>query len=224
MAAHFNLATTFGVTLPAGAVPETADKTSTVETSKLVGTAGEYVKAAPLKTAKVEVSITGSGPAGLSSVVSGMVSAPATMTITGAEQGESHRGRATFTIKAAGHEAFTDGAGSSTEGTEPDIDTLEIVSVSYACAETVKKGRDITDLVLTGSAGTPFARGKCKEIGNFDIAGRGDLPSGVALGTGGAAIAGMTSGVLIATTLKLSEKAGDWNGWNVNGEHLRLAS
>ncbi len=224
MGAHYNLNTTYGVTLPAGAVPQSAERNRTVEISEVVGTSGEFVKADPLKTAKVEISVSGVGPAGLSGVTSGNVSAPSSITINSAEQGEGNKGRSTFSIKAAGFETVTSTGGGGSAGSEPDIDTLEIVSVSYACVETVKRTANVTDLMQLGSDSTPFARGKCKRFTDFDIAGRGDLPSGLVIGSGGASLAGLSGGKLIVASLKEMEKAGDWNGYGGSGKHYHLAA
>ncbi len=223
MAAHLNLNTTFGVTLPSGAIAESAERMQTVEAIEVTGTSGEIVKALPAKTFKSDVTISGKGPAGLDLVTTGTISDPSTMTITSAESGETNKATSTFTIKASAHEAFTDGEGSGSAGDEPDIDTVEIVSVTYAVVESVKRTRDVKDMVLIGSDGTPAARGKVTRTGTFDIIGRGDIPGGIALGTAGAALASFT-GVVLATSLKESEKAGDWNGWGISGKHYPAAS
>jgi hypothetical protein len=223
MAAHINLATTYGVTVPAGSVANSAEKTSTIDVSEVTGVSGEIVKADPLKVVKVEVSVSGVGPAGRATVTVGVV-APATMSVISAEETESNKGRVQFSIKAAGHEDFDDAAGSVTADDEPTVDTLNIVSVAYACAESVKRSVEVTDSVLLGSDGKPCDRAKVKKMGSFDVQGRGDLPAGVALGTGGVNVAGFSGGKIICTTLKESEKAGDWNGWGGSGKHYPAAA
>ena len=218
MGAHYNLDTTFGVTIAGAATPETAEKTSTLEVSEIVGTSGEIALVKPHKTAKVEVTVTGKGQAPMSSVTIGTVGTPGEMTILSAEQGEANKGDATFSVKAVGYETFTDNQGSpdTTDTTEPDIGTINIVSVSYAVAESVKRTREVTDLALFDSKGLIAYRAKTKLVIPFDIMGRGDLPAGIALGMNGASAINMP--VAVATQVKLTEKAGDWNGWGVSGK------
>src|SRR4051812_19128708 len=107
---HYGITSYYGVTMPSGAIVQDASRSQSIEPSEVVGEDGEYVKADPLKTKKIDVSINGVGPAGLDAVVSGIVTSPATMTVIKAEQNEVNKGRATFTLSAAAFLAFSDSA------------------------------------------------------------------------------------------------------------------
>lgn len=226
MATHLNIATTYGVTQPTDTELEEARKTDSVEIAELVGGAdGEYVKADPIHVKKVEVVLSGDGPATLGDVASGLVTPPSTLSKTSLEINEKPNGRCSFSLTSVGHEAFTDAGGATADaGAEPTLDDLEITSVEYTVGESVKRQRQVEDMVLVGSNGEPAARGKCKEKGSFSVNGRGDLPGGVVVGSGGAALKNFGDGKLVVGTLVQFERRADWNGWSVDGNHYRLAS
>lgn len=52
----------------------------------------------------------------------------------------------------------------------------------------------------------------------FTIEGKGDLPSGLALGVAGEAPVDTLSGVVIITSIEESEDPKDWNSWTLGGE------
>jgi hypothetical protein len=109
-------------------------------------------------------------------------------------------------------------------GAEPAITDLEIVSVEYSVAESVDRSYQVNDLVLVGTDGTPAARGKVTVKGSFSINGRGDLPAGTALGTGGAAFKGGDTGKVLVESLMTGEKRADWNRWSADGSHYKSAA
>lgn len=226
MAAHLNITSTEGVTLATGAEADDVEKVSTVEIAELADQAtGEYIKASPVNHKEIAVRITGDGPHDLTEPAAGTVADPATITVISAEVTEAPNQRCNFSVRATGHEAFTDPAGSvSATGAEPDIDDLEIVSVEYSIAENVRRSYEVEDMVLVGTDGTPANRATVGVKGTFSIQGRGDLPAGTALGTGGAAFQDGDTGLVLVNSLMEGEKRKDWNRWGADGSHYKVAA
>ena len=224
MANHLNVTSTYGVTLPSGAEAQSVKRDQKIETDKQLGTDGEYSHFSAHHTKQVDVTIDGIGPAGLAGVTSATVSAPATLKILKAEQKEANKGRATFTISATGHSSFDDGSGSDTPGSEPDVNSLVITSVTHAATQSVTKSTSVEDKVLLGADGKPLNRATCAKISSFSGDGKGDVPSALNLGTGGVGIAGLTGGKLIVTSLTDDQKNGEWNGYSFSGEHCHAAA
>lgn len=225
MANHLNVTSTYSVTLPSGAAAESVKRTRVIETDKLVGVDGEYSQFDAHHMMKVDVTIEGKGPAGLAGVTSATVSSPSTLKIVKAEQKESNKGRAGFTINATGFESYSDAnAGNSIDGAEPDVNSLVITSVTHAVAQSLTKSRQVADKMELGGDGTPALRATCMRIDTFSSDGKGDIPSAVSIGTGGAGIAGLTGGKIIVTTLDDDQKNGEWNGYSFSGEHCPAAA
>lgn len=225
--AHIGIPSMHGITLQATAKALSTDRTRTIETSKVPSVTGEYALFRAKKTMKTEVTISGVGPAALASVTSASGVTAATLKLIKSQQGEtvSGDGNPTFTNNYAGHEAFADsGSTSSAAGTEPDIDTIcEITSVTYSDCQTTSKSFDVTDKVITTSAGIPGTRATILRKGDLSIDFAGDIPSGVALGSDGMQAAGM-AGRLIVTRLQDTQKADDWNGGSAAAEVCDLAA
>jgi len=225
MASHLNVTSTYDITLPSGAVAEKASRSQKIETDKLVGTGGEFTKFDAMATKVIEVTIEGKGPAGLSGVTSATVGTPSTLKILKAEQREQNAGRASFTINATGHVGYDDAdAGETIDGTEPDVNSLVITSVTHAVAQSLSKSTSVTDVMEKGVDGKPALRATCMKLSSFSSEGKGDIPSAVALGTGGVGIAGLTGGKLIVTQLDDTQENGKWNGYSVSGEHCHAAA
>ena len=225
MSAHLNIATTYGITLPDGAVAEDASRTKSVDVAELVAAAtGEYAKATPVNLMKVDVTITGEGPAEIGTVASEATITPATLKVIKRQQTEAPNQRCRFTLSASGHEAFTDVTGTSAAGAEPTIDNLVITSVEYAVCESVDRSKEVQDKVLVGSNGQPAFRGTCMAKGSFTINGRGDIPVGPALGTGGSAMATLGGGLVVVTQLSEGERKADWNRWGTQGSSYPSAA
>lgn len=228
MAAHLNItsniATTYGVTLVSGAEADDCQKTETVEISTVADSAtNEIVYANPVNHKRIETQVTGDGPRALS-LSAGNVANTATLTVIFNEVTEAPNARPTFTVRAAGHTSFTDPATAlSAVGAEPTIADLEITSVDYAVAERVTRSSSLTDMVLVGTDGIPAYRETTQLVNPFSVQGRGDLPAGVALGTGGANFVGGDTGKVLAGTLVTGEKRGDWNRWSVDGTRYASA-
>lgn len=225
MASHLNVSSTYGITLPSGAVAESVKRSRKIETDKMVGTSGEYSKFDAHHTKAVEVTIEGKGPAGLDGVTSATVGTPSTLKITKAEQKEANKGRAGFSLTALGHEDYDDAdSAAAIDGAEPDIDSLVITSVTHAVAQTLTKSSSVTDKTELGVDGKPALRATCQKLNAFSSEGKGDIPAAVALGTGGAGIAGLTGGKLIVSQLDDDQKNGEWNGYSFSGEHCPSAA
>ena len=228
MAHHIGITSTYGLTLPSGAIAQDARKVQTVGVSEVPGISGEYVKAATLKQKKVDVTVSGVGPAGLSGVTSGNVSPPSTLKILSVEQGEKSTGdnRATFSINATGMSSFVDAAGTpdAAGGGDPDEDTLGIVSVTLALSETLSCKSEVKDVNVPATDGTPGARATCCLKNSVSVRGRGDIPSSLMLGTDGLEVAAFTGGVMLVGKLEEGQKADDINDWSAEAQHYPSAA
>lgn len=225
MAHHLNIDTTYGVTVPANSEAESASRTQTVAINELLdsGTA-EIISLKPVNVVNIEVQVEGEGPAALT-ITAGTIADPTTVTETSVELSEAPNNRCRFSIRAAAADEFTDpGTAEESVGAEPTVADLTVTSVTYSVAESVRRSITLEDKVLIGTAGTPVARETCTRRKPFAISGRGDLPAGVALGTGGAKFYGAATGVTVAGVLRESEKRGDWNGWGIDGMNAPGAS
>jgi hypothetical protein len=225
MAAHLNVLTTYGVNVPSGSEAESATRTTTVEINELLAAATAHViDADPVNHAVAEIQVDGDGPVGLS-LTPGSVANTATVTILSAEVTEAPNQRCRFSLRARADLAFADDpATPDSVGAEPTVGDLEITSVTYSIAESVRRSVTVENAVLVGSDGTPAARGTLTQRRPFSIAGRGDLPPSVALGSGGVEYAGATTGKLVVGTLRESERRGDWNGWGADGTQYPSAT
>lgn len=225
MATHINVANTYGVTVPTGSEAESATRTQTVEINELLAEdTGEVVSAKPVNMVSIEVAVEGDGPFGLT-LTPGTVADPETITVVSVEVTEAPNRRCRFSVRATGSDAFTDpGTAEESVGAEPTIGDLEITSVTYSVAESVRRTATIDDKVLVGTDGTPANRATCTVRKPFSIVGRGDLPAGVALGTGGAKFTGAATGVTVAGTLTENERRADWNGWGIDGANYPSAA
>lgn len=224
MASHLNVTSgTFGLTLPSGTEVESTDSTYTLGVVSFVGASGEYTIATAEKSAKREITITGVGPAGFTGITSGTLT-PSSIKLISAEQSESNKAHPRFTIKGVSHHDNTnDGASATSAGAAPTKADLEIVSVEYASTETYRATVAVEDVPLITNDGTVELRATCKRKGTYSLAGRGDLPSGLAIGAGLAAN-GMATGKSIITKLGETEKQGEWNGWSADGEWYPAAT
>jgi hypothetical protein len=225
MSAHLNVLSTYGVTVPSGSETESATKTTTVEISELLAAATAHViDAKPVNIGRVEVQVDGEGPVGVT-LTPGTIANVSTVTLVGADITEQPNQRCRFSLRGAASIAFSDPEGTSADvGDEPEVTDLEVTSVTYSIVESVRRSVTLEDQVLVGTDGTPAARGTLTERRPFAIAGRGDKPAGVALGTGGAEFAGADAGLTIVGVLRESERRGDWNGWGADGTQYPQAA
>ena len=230
MAAHINIladtfAANYGITLGTGAEAESASATTTVAVSELLDSATAAInEVAPIHHAEKRTQVDGEGPASLT-LTAGSVATPATLTVLSREVTEAPNARCRFSVQAQGEIAFTDSVGTpGAGGAEPTVSDLEITSVAYTIAESVRRSVTIENKVLVGTDGTPAARATCTVRKPFSIVGRGDLPAGVALGTGNAEFTGGDTGVTVVTSLRESERRADWNGWGADGTNYPSAA
>ena len=230
MATHINIdastfAATYGITLGTGAEAESATATTTVAINELIDSAtAEVIAAAPIHHAEKRTQVDGEGPASLT-LTAATVGTPSALTILSREVTEAPNARCRFSVQAQGEISFTDSAGTpSAVGAEPAIGDLEITSVDYSIAESVRRSVTIENKVLLGSDGAPAHRATCTVRGPFSISGRGDLPAGVALGTDNVEYSGSTTGVTVAGTLRVGERRADWNSWGIDGTNYPSAS
>lgn len=224
MSAHLNItstiATTYGITLATGAVADDCQKTSTVEVNEVLSAAAaEVIHADPVHMAMVEATVSGEGPHSLS-LTAGSVATPSTLTKLSVELTEAPNSRVQFSCRASGAIAFEDDPGSPAEvGAEPVIADLTVKSVTYAIVESVRRSSTLEDKILVGTDGEPAARATHTPRRTFAIAGRGDKPAGLALGSGGVEFVGATTGKVVVSSLMEGEKRGDWNRWSADGQH-----
>ena len=230
MATHINItadtfAATYGITLGTGAEAESATATTTVAINELMDSAtAEVIAAAPINHAEKQTQVDGEGPASLS-LTAASVGTASTLTILSREVTEAPNGRCRFSVQAHGDLAFTDSVGTPTDvGAEPAIGDLEITSVEYSIVESVRRSVSLENKVLVGTNGQPAARATCTVRKPFSISGRGDLPAGVALGTGNVEFTGGDTGLTLAGTLRVGERRADWNSWGVDGTNYPSAA
>jgi hypothetical protein len=230
MSAHLNIdastfAATYGITLGTGAEAESATATTTVAINELLDSATAAINAvAPIHHAERRTQVDGAGPASLT-LTAATIATPATLTVISSEVTEAPNTRCRFSIQAHGDLDFADSAGvQSSVGAEPTISDLEITSVAYSIAESVRRSVTIENKVLVGSDGTPAARATCTVRKPFSISGRGDLPAGTALGTDNVLFAGSATGVTVAGTLRTGERTAEFNLWGVDGTNYPAAA
>jgi hypothetical protein len=230
MATHINIlantfAANYGITLATGAEAESATATTTVAINELVDSAtADIIAAAPIHHAEKRTQVDGDGPAALT-ISAAAIGTPATLTVISADVSEAPNARCRFSIQAQGELAFADSAGTPDDvGAEPTISDLEITSVEYSIAESVKRTATLENKVLVGSDGTPAARATCTKRIAFSVNGRGDKPAGVALGTGNVEFTGGDTGLTLVGTLREFERRADWNGWGVDGTNYPAAA
>lgn len=211
-----------GLTIPSGSEADSISNTTTVEIAEQVDQAsGEIILADPVKMAKLEVAISGDGPYGLT-LSAATIATPSTVTVLRAEVSEGPNKRCNFSITAAGMIAFTDPATELEDvGAEPTIADLEITSVEYSIAESIRRTYELQDATIPGTDGAPALRATHGQKGSFSITGRGDTPSGVAAGSGGASFKGCATGKVVVGTFAENEKRSDWAGWNADGNHYK---
>ena len=230
MATHINITgnmtSSYGLTLGTGAEAEDVSDTSTVEAVELIDqSSGEVVKVAGANIKRREVQVSGDGPQDLTAAAVGSVGTTSTLTIISNEVSEAPNQRCRFSITMAGHAAFTDpGTSVGATGAEPTISDLEITSVAYTIAESIRRTYAVQDLVLVGTDGAPEARHRVGLVGTFSVQGRGDLPGSTAIGTGGAAFTGGNTGIVFVTSQMEGERRRDWNRWSVDGSHYKSAA
>lgn len=224
--AHIGVTSTYGVTLPANSEAQDASRTSTVELSELIGATGEIVKLNPLHVLKKDVSVNYVGASSLASVTVAQGLDPATIKVTKADIKEINKGHVACALTASGHEAFTDAAGSSVGAgeEEPDVDTLNLKTVTFALAENVDRNSEVKDVVVIGGNGQPAWRGTVTKKNGFSVKFKGDIPAGVVLGTAGAGVYGFTGGKLVVTKLMESQKKDEVNDGSYDGTHAPVAA
>ena len=226
MPGTFGIDTTYGITV-AAAETQTVDRDQSVEVSELRGgEAGEIVKASTTHIKRVTVDINAIGNADASLVAIGNVSSPASMEVLTVEQGERVNGRPTVMIKGVAQIGVDDADGGASGGGAggPSEDTLEVVSVSYSLAQDVKIGFNVDDEMLPGADGHPALRQKTKQVNKLEFSYAGDVPSGLALGSGGASASGLTGGKVLMTSLKDKQEVGKWNTGSASGNHYPAAA
>ena len=226
--AHYNISGDLhaGVTIPAGSEVDAVTKNTRVEISEVVDSDTlEIIFADPVHMATVEVNVTGDGPVSIA-IAASEPATPATLTVTRAEISEpAPNKRCTFNVRAAGSVAFTDpGTELSDAGAEPTLADLEITSVEYSSAESVRRSYEVTDLVLVGTNGQPLDRATHTLKGSFAINVRGDPQVGMAAGSGGVEFKGCATGKVVVANFSQTEKRGDWNGATADGGHYKSAS
>jgi hypothetical protein len=229
MAHHIGVTSTYGVTLPAGAIAQNASKSQNVDVSEVPGDDGEIALASPLRANKVDVSVSGVGPAGLDAVTAGNVALPATMTILSVEQGEKSSGdnRATFSINATGMEAFTETAVGTPDAAgagDPDEETLGIVGITMSLSETYSERREVNDVNAPATNGAPGARAKCNVRSSFSVRGKGDKSAALTMGIDGIAPAGISTGKTIVRQLVENQAAQELNGWGAEAMNYPAAA
>lgn len=229
MAAHRNITTALptGISLHTDAEADDVQTTSKIEVAELVTQAtGEIQKVTAGKKQDNELVISGDGPHDWADVAAGTVSTVSDYEVIRIEVTDgSNTDHCKFSITATSTESFTDPAAEpAAAGAEPGIDDIDITSVEYTLAESVRRTKEVGDFVLVAADGTPAHRAREGIKNPFTIDGRGDLPAGVGLGTGGVAYKNSDTGITMVDTLMTGEKRRDWNRWSASGNNYPSAS
>lgn len=215
MPAHRNITTALpsGITMPSGTVMEDVGYESSIEVAELPSAStGEITLVGCVNHEHRVLTISGDGPLDFASVAAGNVSTMSNYAILDIDISEATKQRCRFTLKASADLSFTDPGGTaSDDGAEPVITDLTIVSVEYAVVETVRRAKGVGEHLLLGTDSAPAYKAKEGVTFTAEIAGRGDTPSGFALGTGGASFAGAATGIVIMTRKTNGERRKDWN-------------
>jgi len=106
-----------------------------------------------------------------------------------------------------------------------DFTKIGIQSVGITLAQKFDIEKKLEEKVLLDKDGK-FAQGDARDpIFEFSIEGKGDLPSGIALGSdGGLAIEGISGGKTIIKQVSETEKNDDWNEWKISGMNYPAAT
>ena len=219
-AAHLHVTELHGVTLPANARAQKASLTETIELVKIMAL-GIIVKLLPKAALKKEVSIDYIGTWNPTAVTVAEDLDPATVKVTKASSKESNGGPVAMNITATADSEFIDGTGDST-GTgdaEPTGDTITLKSCALTLAESVDRSVEVKRVMVPDKDGIPAWSATCNKEGSFSVRFKGDLPTGIALGTSGAGIYGFTGGVVAVPKLMQDQTEGDVNGGSFDGVH-----
>ena len=103
---------------------------------------------------------------------------------------------------------------------------IGIQSVDITLAESVEVSAKVETKPLLDKDGR-FADGAAFDpTSDFSLKGRGDLPAGIAVGTGGGVeVDGLfPGGVTIVASVKEMDKNDDWNAWECSGQNFPNAS
>lgn len=226
MATHIGVTSTYGLTLPANAVAQKCTRNQELAMIPLTGAAGELVKLQVAPYLKKEVTVEYVGAPDFTAPAVAQNITPSAMTVIKTEITEEPNKHAVATRTAMAHESFTDAPGTSAGEGSADADetTLVIVSCTFSLAESVRRTREVKDVVVIGAQGGAAWRGTCMKKDSFSVRYKGDLPTGVALGTAGAGVYAFTDGVLVVGKLTDDQTADDVNGGSYEGEHAPSAT
>lgn len=225
--AHIGVTSLYGIALPSGSEAQSASRNQSVEIEHKIGAAGEIVKLLPHKTKKTEVTVGYIGSANLTGVTLAQGLDPSTLKITKAESTEEPNKNLMCSLTASKQDAFADdgsGSGAGSGAQEPTADDLILRTITFSCADQVKRSTEVKDIVIIGGDGTPKWRGTCTKKNSFGVRFKGDLPTGVVLGTAGAAVYGFTGGVFACEKLMEEQTKDAENSGSYDGIHAPSSS
>jgi hypothetical protein len=111
-----------------------------------------------------------------------------------------------------------------------NLNDVGIQASSLTLLETVDYSKKLEEAVIMDSDSSFGDAEAFNPIIEFSLKGRGDLPSGIAIGTDGGAsgavdLTGINdgSGTLIITSVKQSESNTDFNAWECSGTYYPSA-
>lgn len=225
--AHIGVTRLFGVALPAESEAQNSTLTRTLATYPLPGAAGEFTKLFAAKKIEKKVAVDYIGPAALTLVTVAQGLDPSTIKITDASSEEKNEGLVSMNVTASGSEAFVDDGGDLTGAgaDEPDASTLNLRTITCSLSQSVKRDVKVKDVRVTGGNGVEAWRGTCSKMFGFSSDFKGDIPTGVQLGTSGAGVYGVTgTGVTVVTELVEKDTKDDVNSGSYKGETAPSAS
>jgi hypothetical protein len=225
MSAHMNVTDTYGVTLPANAEAQSAERTKTAAVVPTTGADGEIAKLQLAPMVKEEIKIDYVGAPAFADVASTDPITTSTVTPIKAGMTENNSKPNAGTVEATKYSSLgSAGNGTGVGAGDTDIGTIIIKSVTTTLVESVQRDVSVEEKIVPATNGTPGYRGSAGRKGTFAVRFRGDIPSGISLAVGGAGIYGFTGGVIVVSKLMENQKAGDVNGGEYSGEWAPSAS
>jgi hypothetical protein len=104
------------------------------------------------------------------------------------------------------------------------LTNIGIQSVEYSLAQSVERTTRTESASVMNYLGG-FGHAEAYDpVTEFSISGRGDLPSGLAVGIAGDGIDGLfAAGTTIVTSVSLTENNTDFNSWDISGTNYPAA-
>ena len=211
MPAHIGVLSSF-LPAPAGGYVHESTRETSIEVDPVKDSNGVTVAADLKPLVTMKVTIKGVGDPGLASVAAGAINT-GTLFIVSAKRSETNEKRPEFEISAVGYSNLR----IITRAMPADFTKIGIQSVGITLAQKFDIEKKLEDKVLLDQNGQ-FVQGDARDpMFEFSIEGKGDLPAGLVVGSGGVSIQDIGGGKTIIKQITETEKNDDWNEWKASG-------